>query len=236
MYGLYLKGSSPHLHASAQNVPNVFRFNGVGIYRDEGSAPIVNNTVIRDHISKGAIIQNRAPGASMPNFFGGFGNSNTFTHAYPSSNYRHIKNYCPSFLNAANNYWGSNPPPLWSFDGPVNWAPCLEGDPYPTYGKRETEFSPVGDRLALSQNYPNPFNPTTRLYFYLESPGYATLKVYGITGQLINALVSGNFSGGEHQIIWDGKDTQGVDVASGIYFYVLSTTQGRISRTMTLLR
>ena len=90
--------------------------------------------------------------------------------------------------------------------------------------------------ITLRQNYPNPFNPSTEISFYLTEPGFTSLKVFNVTGQLVKTLISDYYTSGEHQVLWDGKNSQGVNVASGIYFYALFTPQGRASKTMTLLR
>jgi hypothetical protein len=86
-------------------------------------------------------------------------------------------------------------------------------------------------------NAPNPFNPSTQIYFTLPSSGVVDLKVYDISGQLVNQLISGeHFPLGSHDLRWDGRNQQGQLVASGIY--LMHIRSGQYSRTakMTLLR
>jgi hypothetical protein len=75
--------------------------------------------------------------------------------------------------------------------------------------------------FSLSQNYPNPFNATTVIEFALPQAGEVKLELYNILGQKIRTLVDQELSPGYKQVIWDGTDQKGEQVASGIYFYRL---------------
>jgi flagellar hook assembly protein FlgD len=63
-----------------------------------------------------------------------------------------------------------------------------------------------------------------------------SLRVYNVAGQLVKTLVDEEKTPGEHQVIWDGKNQQGDDVASGVYFYRLSISDFSDSRRMVLLK
>ncbi len=89
---------------------------------------------------------------------------------------------------------------------------------------------------GLAQNSPNPFNPTTKISFSLAEAGPVNLTVYDARGRLIKELVKGSMSAGEQQVIWDGRDTAGGALASGIYLYRLETPDGVIAKRMTLLK
>jgi hypothetical protein len=93
----------------------------------------------------------------------------------------------------------------------------------------------------LGQNYPNPFNPETRLDFRL--PHYkgqerlkVTLRVYDIRGRMIRTLVDEKKPGGTYQVIWDGKDENGNEVASGVYFYKLEADDFTQAKKMVLIK
>ncbi len=68
-------------------------------------------------------------------------------------------------------------------------------------------------------NYPNPFNPTTTIKYSLPKTGKVTIEVYDITGSLIDELLSEKKNVGTHKVIWNGKNRNGLQVSSGIYFY-----------------
>ncbi|KPL04738.1 MAG: hypothetical protein AMJ73_03765 [candidate division Zixibacteria bacterium SM1_73] len=90
-------------------------------------------------------------------------------------------------------------------------------------------------RFQLFQNYPNPFNAVTKIQYTVGSPKdpsdrqsrliHTTLKIYNILGKEVRELVNTRQSPGNYTIIWDGKDNNGKEVASGIYFYQLTVRQ-----------
>ncbi|MCI0694872.1 VWA domain-containing protein [candidate division KSB1 bacterium] len=98
----------------------------------------------------------------------------------------------------------------------------------------------------LAQNYPNPFssgarsrlagNPKTRLEFYLGQRSAVELAVYNIRGEQVKILMKESLPAGQHQAEWDGTNTQGRPVASGIYFYRLRTPEFTGTRTMVLAK
>jgi hypothetical protein len=89
--------------------------------------------------------------------------------------------------------------------------------------------------FSLEQNYPNPFlsevtspalgggNPETAIRYSLPFAGKVSLVIYDMRGALIKMLESGNRTAGEHVVRWDGRDSRGERVASGVYFYRLDT-------------
>jgi hypothetical protein len=74
----------------------------------------------------------------------------------------------------------------------------------------------------LFQNYPNPFNPTTTIRYGLNQVSDVKLKIYNLLGQEIRTLISAPQEAGHHSIMWDGRDNNGIPVASGIYIYQLT--------------
>ena len=90
--------------------------------------------------------------------------------------------------------------------------------------------------LFLGQCYPNPFNPSTTIRFGLNRPVPVELKVYNVTGTVIKVLVDGRRGGGEHSVIWNGTDSSGRNVVSGVYFYRLEAGSFIKTRKMILLR
>ena len=90
---------------------------------------------------------------------------------------------------------------------------------------------------ALGQNVPNPFNPTTVIRVMVPaSGGHAVLAVYDVAGRRVRTLLAGRLSAGEHRVSWNGRDDAGRRVASGVYFYRLTTDRFRATRKMVLLQ
>ena len=90
--------------------------------------------------------------------------------------------------------------------------------------------------VALEQNYPNPFNPSTTIRFNLDRGQKARLDIFNLKGQLVNTLVDENLEQGTHSIVFDGTDSKGNPLASGLYLYRLQTQNQSISRKMLLIK
>lgn len=94
----------------------------------------------------------------------------------------------------------------------------------------------------LFQNYPNPFNSSTVVWYYLPDVGYqpaeVEITVYNVLGKLVRTLVRKRQYPGEHKVLWDGKDEEGNEAASGIYFCKLKVSGLELvkPRKMMLLR
>ncbi|MCF7793368.1 MAG: carboxypeptidase regulatory-like domain-containing protein [Candidatus Cloacimonetes bacterium] len=72
------------------------------------------------------------------------------------------------------------------------------------------------ERFQVAQNHPNPFNPETLISYNLPQDGKVQLQIFNAKGQLVETLVNGQQSAGNHDIIWNAGDQ-----SSGIYFYKL---------------
>ena len=88
----------------------------------------------------------------------------------------------------------------------------------------------------LAQNYPNPFNPSTTIQFAVPAAEQVTLNIYNITGQLVETLVNDNLDAGFHQVVWNGSNLHGSQVASGMYFYHLQAGEFKQIKKMFLLK
>jgi hypothetical protein len=87
--------------------------------------------------------------------------------------------------------------------------------------EEEAAVASVPTEFSVSQNHPNPFNPECVIAYALPIDCQVTLKIYNILGQKVKVLVDEYQNAGYKSAKWDGKDDQGREVASGIYFYRL---------------
>jgi gingipain R len=90
------------------------------------------------------------------------------------------------------------------------------------------------EHVNLLGNYPNPFNPSTRIAFELPVDTAVRLGVYDIRGRLVRMLVNETLGSGKQEILWDGSDSRGSKVSSGVYLYRLETFEGVETGRMTL--
>lgn len=98
------------------------------------------------------------------------------------------------------------------------------------------DVSPIPFTFSLQQNYPNPFNPTTSISFALPEAGMVNLSVYNGLGQQIKTIRSEHMPAGRYQVTWDGTDSHGSSVPSGIYIYQLSSGEQTLSNKMVLMK
>jgi hypothetical protein len=90
--------------------------------------------------------------------------------------------------------------------------------------------------FALEQNYPNPFNPTTEVAFALPKASHVQLDVFNVLGQKVATVVNGEYPAGNHTATWDGTNSSGGSVSSGVYFYRIQAEDFSQTRKMMLLK
>ncbi len=90
--------------------------------------------------------------------------------------------------------------------------------------------------FAAAQNYPNPFNPSTRIEYRLPEQRHVRLGVYALDGKLVRMLVDGNMPAGTHTAVWNGRDENDRQVASGTYFYRIQAGDDVVTRKMLLTK
>lgn len=102
----------------------------------------------------------------------------------------------------------------------------------------ESSVPLVVDKTTLHRNYPNPFNPETTIRFSLRANKQRLkLSIYDIKGRLIRRLIPpGPHKIGEYRVVWDGKDEFDKEVASGVYFYRLTTDSHTEQHKMMLVK
>jgi len=88
----------------------------------------------------------------------------------------------------------------------------------------------------LRDVYPNPFNSSTVIEFDSKTIRDVTMDLYAITGSKIRSLYSGRPTSGSHRISWDGRDSLGSEVSSGIYLVVLNDGLSVQTKRIALIR
>jgi hypothetical protein len=131
------------------------------------------------------------------------------------------------------------------------------GDPYGVYTRNDTIY--IADRdhglfimtidnqvdipddnepslpanYFAAQNFPNPFNSSTTIEFTIQQKNRITVNIYDILGQHVATLYDGETQPGTNRVIWNGLNSEGRSVSSGLYFYkiadeFMSTVKGMI--------
>jgi len=129
--------------------------------------------------------------------------------------------------NSVHNYYG------WYIDD------VLIGDPNSSYEIPIVSADnprPV-QTVSLHQNFPNPVRNSTTFSFALpQNIQKAELSIYNIKGQLVKTFIPNIAEGPLFEIQWNGKDSFNKPVASGVYFYRLTTDQKEITKKLLLLQ
>jgi hypothetical protein len=99
----------------------------------------------------------------------------------------------------------------------------------------------VPDENLLLQNYPNPFNPETWIPFAVTQDTDVTIRIYNVSGQLVRKLNLGRLNAGYYvdkskSAYWDGKNSRGESVASGVYFYQIRAGDFSASKKLVILK
>lgn len=94
--------------------------------------------------------------------------------------------------------------------------------------QRQNDIQDLGELT----NHPNPFNNQTLISYSIAEPGQIKLQIFNVQGQLLETLVDGWQTKGEHQVVWDAKN-----YASGIYFYRLENPGRELKiKSMTITK
>ena len=94
----------------------------------------------------------------------------------------------------------------------------------------------IPDQNELFQNYPNPFNSSTIIFYQVKDAAPVSLEIYDILGNRIRSLVNEYKLAGYYTDYWDGKNDNGRQVPSGIYFYTLKTKNYNRTKKLVLLK
>jgi len=110
-------------------------------------------------------------------------------------------------------------------------------------GVEEEQMVAIPEGISLFQNYPNPFNLSTIIPFTVHGkritengPFHTTLTVYNILGQKVKTLTDEPKKPGTYEVQWDGKDSYGQEVASGVYFYRIQAKDFVQTKRMLLIK
>ncbi len=94
----------------------------------------------------------------------------------------------------------------------------------------------VPEAFQFRGNSPNPFNPATHISFDLPRESAVVLEIFSVNGGHVATLVNGTLAAGNHRVLWNGLDSSGRGVASGVYYSRLQTDRDKAFGKMTLVR
>lgn len=101
----------------------------------------------------------------------------------------------------------------------------------PTSTKEGIKSASIG-----TKNYPNPFSQNTTIEFEINALKEVNISIFDMDGTQIKTLVNRNYPAGKYTLNWDGTNEQGEKLATGIYFYVLTANNQKVSKKMIYAR
>ncbi len=168
---------------------------------------------------------NGTPGHYLCNYIAYLGMWYQSMHASP-----YDEHYCKAagFIHVA----GSLPLPDATLAAEVTLRTTLE---YFAYLADANDPVSADVELAQLSNYPNPFNPQTTISYHQPTDSPLQVQIFNPAGELVRHLSAGRTSTGHQSVIWDGRDTSGQPVTSGVYFYRVNQPDSP-RRKMVLMR
>jgi hypothetical protein len=129
----------------------------------------------------------------------------------------------------------------------INHSPSLYAQRHPIlvsilkwfgmeYGVEEQQPGTAALKFALGPIIPNPFMRATKIAYSLPTSQEISLKVYDMSGRLVNILAKGMHQAGVYNVIWNGRDANGREVSSGVYFLIFQGTDKRLDEKVILLK
>ena len=121
---------------------------------------------------------------------------------------------------------------IFKSNGPLNVSEIQQGisSAFTIVGINQNGTT-IPQKYELSQNYPNPFNPVTNVHFSIPKSGNISFKIYNSVGQLVSTYFEGFIEAGNYN-----ADIDASKLASGIYFYTLSSKDFTETKKMMLVK
>jgi len=216
-----------------------------------GAKPTITGTSFESCVYGAAVGDSSAP------FFGSCSfNDNSFVGVYSNSvrgpqigrtladacdfennAYFHVFNLAATEIDAEYNYWGDACVEETWFSGAVDYTPWTDASHTEVYTECPNSV-PEGapEKAFVTHNFPNPFNPTTAIQYAIRQPGQVVLSIYDLRGRRVRTLVSEEQSAGTYTVVWQGRDDQGRQLGSGVYFYRIDAPGVSERRKMVMLK
>ena len=132
-----------------------------------------------------------------------------------------------------NRFWGSihcyNDSIVWGVGGAGKIMHTTTGGATMVNLSQESEHTPY--EYILFQNFPNPFNSQTKIRYDLKTRSNVVMKIYDITGKVLNVIEEGNKKPGSYEIYFDADR-----IPSGVLIYTLTTDEVVLTKKMILIK
>ena len=227
--GIKIAGNGSDGTVSLNNIKDVYYY---GIYFDNYCEPTADSNTVDGNTNSVRVAGEAQPDCGDSGTEGR-GNNQFLTssgHKFVNANIA-----VQTQIKAEDNWWGTDDSTTIHnnyIGGAVDWNPFLGSAPF----KSSFVDGSLPAGFTLNQNFPNPFNPSTNIKYSLPFDTHVKVAIFNLLGQRIRTLVDDYKTAGHWTLKWDGKDANGKDVASGIYFYSLETDESHKVKKMSLIK
>lgn len=94
----------------------------------------------------------------------------------------------------------------------------------------------TADKFELKGNYPNPFNPTTKIRFTNDRSSNVKVTIYALNGEKVATIMNKQVNAGAYDVSWNGKNSNGTIVPTGMYLYDIESDGRRLQGKMLFLK
>ena len=129
--------------------------------------------------------------------------------------------YVQSYANCFPAKWTQRVDSHWSYMGALSTV---------------TDNNITVDRFELKGNYPNPFNPTTKIRFTNDRNSNVKVTVYALNGEKVATIMNRNVNSGAYDVSWNGRNSNGSIVPTGMYLYDIESDGRRLQGKMLFLK
>jgi len=156
---------------------------------------------------------------------------------FANNTYFHVFNIAEVELDAEYNYWGDTCVEEGWFFGLVDYIPWTDASHTEVYTECSNSVEDGAPGKAfVTHNFPNPFNPSTAISYAIRRPGPVVLSIYDLRGRKVRSLVNEQQSAGTYTVVWQGRDDEGRQLGSGVYFYRIDAPGVSERRKMVMLK
>lgn len=94
----------------------------------------------------------------------------------------------------------------------------------------------IPNQFQIIECYPNPFNGRLNIHYRINETSDIQVSIFDINGKIIKSFANEQKSPGQHQLVWDTKNNNGISVATGLYFVSLSSKDRITSKKVLYLK
>ena len=119
---------------------------------------------------------------------------------------------------------------------PAKWSQYVDSHWTNTALVASVDPGVVAEKFELKGNYPNPFNPTTKIRFSNDRSSNVKVTIYSLKGEKVATLMNKKVNAGTYDVTWNGKNSKGKIVPTGMYLYNVESDQRTLQGKMLFLK